>query len=127
MNSLLIVINEEYLSKGIALALMDYFPSIHTTKNPFEAIELVRKGKIDTIITELCFNTLESREYTTKLIDAMSLQCTLIIIKDSPLEINKISSKQNIIIQQKPISIKKIISIINSIKENSIKTKKEET
>ncbi len=45
MNSLLIVINEEYLSKGIALALMDYFQSIHTTKNPYDAIEIVRKGK----------------------------------------------------------------------------------
>ena len=121
MNSLLIVIKEEYLSKGIALALMDYFQSIHTTKNPYEAIELIRKGKIDTIITELNFNTIDVKEYTKKIIEEMSSQCNLIIIKDAPLSIDEFNSKQNIIVQQKPISIKKIISIINSIKDNSIK------
>lgn len=121
MKSLLIVINEEYLSKGIALALMDHFQSIHTTKNPYEAIDLVRKGKIDTILTELSFNTIESKDYTKKIIETMGNECNLIIIKDAPLEIDTISSYQNIIIQQKPISIKNIISIINSIKDNSIK------
>ena len=121
MNSLLIVINEEYLSKGIALALMDYFQTIHTTKNPYEAIKILKREKIDSVITELNFNTIEATEYTKKIIEGMSSQCNLIIIKDAPLDINEFTSKQNIIVQQKPISIKKIISIVNSIKDNSIK------
>ena len=121
MNSLLIVINEEYLSKGIALALMDYFQTIHTTKNPFEAIKILKREKIDSVITELNFNTIEAKEYTNKIIEGIGSQCNLIIVKDAPLEIDELNSKQNIIVQQKPISIKKIISIINSIKDNSIK------
>ena len=121
MNSLLIVINEEYLSKGIALALMDYFQTIHTTKNPFEAIKILKREKIDSVITELNFNTIEATEYTNKIIEGIGSQCNLIIVKDAPLEIDELNSKQNIIVQQKPISIKKIISIINSITDNSIK------
>ena len=121
MNSLLIVINEEYLSKGIALALMDYFQTIHTTKNPFEAIKILKREKIDSVITELNFNTIEAKEYTNKIIEGIGSQCNLIIVKDAPLEIDELNSKQNIIVQQKPISIKKIISLINSIKDNSIK------
>ena len=121
MNSLLIVINEEYLSKGIALALMDYFQTIHTTKNPYEAIKILKREKIDSVITELNFNTIDAAEYTKKIIEGMSSQCNLIIVNDAPLEIDEFSSWQNIFIQQKPISIKKIISIINSIKDNSIK------
>jgi two-component SAPR family response regulator len=123
MNSLLIVINEEYLSKGIALALMDYFQSIHTIKNPYEAIELLKKGKIDTIITELNFNTIEFEEYTKRIIEEMGNQCNLIIIEDEPFQLNEMKGNQNIIVQQKPISIKKIIKTINSIRENSIKPK----
>ena len=121
MNSLLIVINEEYLSKGIALALMDYFQTIHTTKNPYEAIKILKREKIDSVITELNFNTIEAKEYTNKIIEGIGSQCNLIIVKDAPLEIDELNSKQNIIVQQKPISIKKIISLINSIKDNSIK------
>ena len=121
MNSLLIVINEEYLSKGIALALMDYFQTIHTTKNPYEAIKILKREKIDSVITELNFNTIEATEYTNKIIEGIGSQCNLIIVKDAPLEIDELNSKQNIIVQQKPISIKKIISIINSITDNSIK------
>ena len=121
MNSLLIVINEEYLSKGIALALMDYFQTIHTTKNPYEAIKILKREKIDSVITELNFNTIEATEYTNKIIEGIGSQCNLIIVKDAPLEIDELNSKQNIIVQQKPISIKKIISLINSIKDNSIK------
>ena len=122
MKSLLIVIKEEYLAKGIALALMDYFQTIHTTKNPYEAIKILKRGKIDSVITELNFSTIEAIEYSRKIIKSLSSHCNLIIIKDAPLEIDEFSSKQNIIVQQKPISIKKIISIINSIKDNSIKT-----
>ena len=39
------MLNEEYLSKGIALGVIDYFQSIHTTKNPYEAIEILKNEK----------------------------------------------------------------------------------
>jgi DNA-binding NtrC family response regulator len=126
MKSLLLVINEEYLSKGIALALMDHFQSIHTTKNPYEAIEILSKDNIDTVITELNFSTIEVKEYTKKIFDELKKDCNLIIIKDASFQLEEVIVNQNIIIQQKPISIKTIISIINSIKENSIKTKEGE-
>jgi DNA-binding NtrC family response regulator len=126
MKSLLLVISEEYLSKGIALALMDHFQSIHTTKNPYEAIEILSKDNIDIVITELNFSTIEVKEYTTKIFDELKKDCNIIIIKDAPFQLEEMNVNQNIIIQQKPISIKTIISIINSIKENSIKTKEGE-
>jgi DNA-binding NtrC family response regulator len=126
MKSLLLVISEEYLSKGIALALMDHFQSIHTTKNPYEAIEILSKDNIDIVITELNFSTIEVKEYTTKIFDQLKKDCNLIIIKDASFQLEEVIVNQNIIIQQKPISIKTIISIINSIKENSIKTKEGE-
>ena len=99
MRSLLIVIKEEHLSKGIALALMDYFPTIHTTKNPYEAIELLKNEKIDVIITGLDF-----------------------IIKDGSFSISEFNSATNIIIQQKPILIPNIIRLIQSLKENLTQT-----
>ena len=117
MKSLLLVISEEYLSKGIALALMDHFQSIHTTKNPYEAIEILSKDNIDTVITELNFSTIEVKEYTTKIFDELKKDCNLIIIKDASFQLEEMIVNQNIIIQQKPISIKTIISIINSIKK----------
>lgn len=126
MRSLLIVIKEEHLSKGLALAFMDHFQSIHTTKNPYEAVELLRKEKIDTVITEVNFNTITANSYIKGIIKEMQSQCNLIVIKDARFEIEEFGSNQNIIIQQKPISIKTIISIINSIEENSTEKKEEE-
>ncbi len=84
MKSLLLVINEEYLSKGIALALMDHFQSIHTTKNPYEAIEILSKDNIDTVITELNFSTIEAKIYVKKMMEVINKKCNLIIIKDAP-------------------------------------------
>lgn len=126
MRSLLIVIKEEQFSKGLALAFMDHFQSIHTTKNPYEAVELLRKEKIDTVITEVNFNTIAANSYIKGIINEMKSQCNLIVIEDAPFEIEEFGSNQNIIVQQKPISIKTMISIINSIEENSTEKNKEE-
>lgn len=126
MRSLLIVIKEEHLSKGLALAFMDHFQSIHSTKNPYEAVEILRKEKIDTVITEVDFNTIEANNYIKKIINEIKRKCILIIIKDARFVIDEYGSNLNIIVQQKPISIKTIISIINSIKENPTEKKEEE-
>ena len=126
MKSLLLVINEEYLSKGIALALMDHFQSIHTTKNPYEAIEILSKDNINTVITELNFSTIEAKIYLKKLMEVINKKHNLIIIKDAPLELDQVITTQNLIIQQKPISIQNILGVIKSINEKSIQKNKGE-
>jgi len=126
MKSLLLVINEEYLSKGIALALMDYFQSIHTTKNPYEAIEILNKDNIDTVITELNFSTIEAKIYLNKMMDVINKKCNLIIIKDAPLELDEVITSPNLIIQQKPISIQNILDVIKTINEKSFQKNKGE-
>jgi len=62
LKSLLIVINEEYLSKGITLALLEHFKSIHTTQNPFEAIEICKNEMIDIVISNVNFSTIKPEE-----------------------------------------------------------------
>jgi hypothetical protein len=98
---------------------MDHFQSIHTTKNPYEAIEILNTENIDTVITELNFNTIEAKTYSKKILNVIKKECNLIFIKDSQLELDNTITTPNIIIQQKPISIQRIIEIIKSINEKS--------
>ncbi len=120
MKSLLIVIKEEFLAKGIALALMDDFQSIHTTKNPYDAINIVKEEKVNVVITELGFETLDCNSYLEKLTRVASKGITVIIIKDGEILLKELSSNINIVIQQKPISIPNVKKIIKSLKENTI-------
>ena len=119
LRSLLIVIKEEYLSKGIALALMDYFQSIHNTKNPYEAIEILKKEKIDIIISGVDFKTIEPDDYVESVINHTKQAAAIIIINDASFSMNESSTEANIILQQKPISIPNIINLIKSLKENT--------
>ena len=118
MKSLLIVISEEYLSKGIAIALMDSFQSIHTTKNPYEAVEILIKENIDIIITEVNFNTIETDNYIDKLINLSSSPKLIILIKDSKIKIDLNHLSENIVIEEKPISVQHIKTIISSVTIN---------
>jgi len=120
MKSLLIVIKDEFLAKGVALALMDDFQTIHSTKNPYDAINIVKEEKISVVITELGFETLDSNSYLEKLTRIASQGITLIVIKDGEILLKELSSDINIIIQQKPISVPNIKKIIKSLKENTI-------
>ena len=115
MRSLLIVIKEEYLSKGIALALMDYFQSIHTTKNPYEAIEICKKEMIDIVISNVNFSTIKPEEYLSSISNYANKSKSIIIIKDAPFKIEDYNSTPDIIIKEKSVSIKDIKEIINSI------------
>ena len=128
MKSLLIVIKEEFLSKGIALALMDSFQSIHTTRNPFDAINIVKEEKINVVITELGFETLDCNSYFKKLSSVASKGTTVIVIKDGEMLLSELLSdiNINIIIQQKPISVTNINNLIKSLKENTIQLNKGE-
>ena len=119
MKSLLIVIKEEFLSKGIALALMNYFQSIHTTKNPYDAIKMVKEEKINVVITELRFETLDSDGYLEKLTNASPKGTSIIIIKDDTISLKDSANGINIIIQEKPISLQYIKTIIKSLEHNS--------
>lgn len=115
MKSILIVVKEEFLAKGIALALMENFQSIHSTKNPFEALKIASKEKIDLIITELKFKTLDSRTYLDKVIDTAETGSAIIILSDDKITIDYKSKELNLIIYNKPISIKKIKNLIDSL------------
>ena len=126
MKSLLIVIKEEFLVKGIALALMDHFQSIHTTKNPYVAIKMVKEEKINVVITELRFETLDSKSYLEKLSNASLQGTSIIIIKDDTITFKESTSNVNIIIQEKPISLMNIKNIIRSLEQNSITLNKGE-
>lgn len=120
MKSLLIAIKEEHLSKGIALALMDYFPRIYNTKNPYEAIEIIKNDNVDIIITELNFNTIEAKEYFEKISKNVKEKCNVIILYDDSIDVSKFNLLPNMMVEPKPISIKKIINIINTIKINFV-------
>ena len=126
MKSLLIVIKEEFLAKGIALALMDDFQSIHTTKNPYDAINIVKEEKVNVVITELDFETLDCNSYLEKLTRVVSKGITVIIIKDGEILLKDFPSDINIVIQQKPISVPNVKRIIKSLKENTIQLNKGE-
>ncbi len=117
MKSLLIVVKEEFLAKGIAIALMDKFQSIHTTKNSFEAFDIVEKEKIDIIITEIVFDTIDSNAYLKKLIDKSKIGSSVLVLNDSSIILPKFNKQINVIIQQRPISIKRIKKIIESLYE----------
>ena len=115
MRSLLIVIKEEYLSKGIALASMDYFQSIHTTKNPYEAFEILNNEKIDIIISELDFKTIKPNEYFEKLVIHSQSINSIVILKDTDFNIVDFNPESKIIVEEKPISIPNIIGLIKSL------------
>ncbi len=117
MKSLLIVIEEEYLSKGIALGLMNDYQSIHTTKNPYEAIEILKKDNINAIISEVKFSTISVKKYLSSL-EKDSKKATKIIILYEDQNQDFIKSEKFIFIQ-KPIAI---LNIIETLKSNS-KTK----
>jgi len=119
MRSLLIVVKEEFLAKGIALAMMEKFQSIHTTQNPFEALKIAANERIDLTITELKFKTLDSKSYLNKIVDVSKIGSTIILLQDDDLSVDKQEKELNIIIQQRPISIKNILNVIKSIKEKS--------
>ncbi len=123
MDSLLIVIKEKSLAKGLALALMDNFQSIHTTKSPFTALKIIQTEKIDLIITEITFNTIENDTYIDRLTNFSQIGSTIIILNDGSFSLSKETKLLNIIIQQKPISVKQIRNIIDSLIENFTKSK----
>ena len=116
LNSLLLVINEEYLSKGFALALLDYFQSIHTTRNPFEALELLSKKEIDILITNVKFKTIDADAYLKDLMKLSKNLKSIIIIKDAPFQMSENESECDIIIKDKSVSIKSIIESIKTLK-----------
>jgi DNA-binding NtrC family response regulator len=117
MESLLIVIKERSFAKGLALALMDSFQSIHTTKSPFTALKIIKTEKIDFIITEISFDTIESNLYIERLTDSSQIGSTIIILNDGSFSLSKETKLLNIIIQQKPVAVKQIIKIIESLTE----------
>jgi len=117
MESLLIVIKERSFAKGLALALMDTFQSIHTTKSPFTALKITETERIDLIITEISFDTIESNIYIKKITDYLPTSSTIIILNDGSFSLPIETQLTNIIIQQKPISIKQIIKIIDLLTE----------
>ncbi|VAX16173.1 hypothetical protein MNBD_IGNAVI01-2132 [hydrothermal vent metagenome] len=117
MKSLLLLIKDEYLSKGIAVALMDYFTSIHSTKNPFEAINIVKNKSIDFIITEVEFNTLDTQGYIEEIFRHVKQNTQVIIIKDEYLDLSKLKSNTDLIIFNKPLSIQKIINVVRSFED----------
>ena len=117
MKSLLIVIEEEYLSKGIALGLMNDYQSIHTTKNPYEAIEILKKENIDAIISEVKFSTISVKKYLERLDKVSKKTKKRIIIHEDPTGDYNLS--EEFIFIQKPIAI---LNIIETLKSNS-KTK----
>lgn len=119
MKSLLVIIKEDFLAKGIALALMDNFQSIHTTKNPYDAINIVKEEKVDVVITELRFETIDSNSFFEKLTNASVKGTTFIIIRDNSISLKKTTKNINIIIQEKPISLQHIKTIIKSLEHNS--------
>ena len=113
MRSLLIVVKEEFLAKGLALALMDNFQSIHTTKNPFTALNIINTENIDLVITEITFDTIESSTYIDKITDSSKMDSTIIILNDGTFTLSHNEKKMNFIILSKPISVKKILEIID--------------
>lgn len=121
MRSLLVVINEEHLSKGVALALMDHFPRIFITKNPYEAINILREEKVDIIVTELSFNTIETNDYLDNISKSYNNENNVILIYDDSIDINKFKLTPNMLLEPKPISIKKILTIVNNIKDKLLK------
>lgn len=122
MKSLLIVIKDENFSRGIAIALLDHFQSVHSTKNPYEALKILKKEKINTIITENSFSTIEEEVYLENLIMSVNPKSKIIIIQDAPIQMKEKYLGPNIIIQQKPITIKSIVSTLELHKN---KTKNE--
>lgn len=118
MKSLLIVIEEEYLSKGMAIALMNDYQSIHTTKNPFEAIEILERESIDAIISDAKFSTISVEKYISRLEKASKKATKIIILHEDPNEDYIQSDK--IIFRQKPISIINIIEILKSNSKSKI-------
>jgi len=122
VKSLLLLVKDEYLSKGIAVALMDYFTSIHSTKNPFEAINIVKNKSIDLIITEVEFNTLDTQSYIDEIFRYINQNTQVMIIKDEYLDMSKLKSNTDLIIFSKPLSIQKIINVVKSF-ENVIEKK----
>jgi DNA-binding NtrC family response regulator len=113
LKSALIVVSEEYLSKGIALALLDQFQSINSTRNPFEALSILNDKQIDLIITGVIFSTIGPDEYLKKLINSSQGLGNIIILKDTEFKVEDYESQTNLVIHQKPISIKNIINIID--------------
>ncbi len=113
MQSLLIVVKEDFLAKGIALALMDDFQSIHTTKNSYDAFNILEREKIDVIITETIFNTIESDVYLQKIISLLAHGSSVIVLNEASLSLPQFNKRINIILQQKPISIKKLKKSLN--------------
>ncbi len=120
MQSLLIVVKEDFLAKGIALALMDDFQSIHTTKNSYDAFKILERENIDVVITEIIFDTIESNVYLKKIINLSKRGSSVIVLNDASLSLPQFNKQINIIIQQKPISIKRIKKIIESVSERKI-------
>jgi DNA-binding NtrC family response regulator len=109
VKSILIVLNEEILAKGIAVALLDYFQSVHIIKNPFEVLEKINAENIEVIITDLQFNTMDSDYYLKNLLNKNPLPKIFIVEDEDP----KILHDENRIkIIKKPITIKSIIEAI---------------
>ncbi|MCB9219854.1 MAG: hypothetical protein H6610_10405 [Ignavibacteriales bacterium] len=120
------MLNEEYLSKGIALGVIDYFQSIHTTKNPYEAIEILKNEKIDFLITDIDFKTIKSEEYIDEIICLSRNLETILLIDHATIKIENLDSTAKIIIQKKPVSLKSIINIVATINRNIVDQKKGE-
>lgn len=118
MKSLLLVVKEEFLSKGITLALLEYFPSIHSTKNSYEALKLLSTEKIDVVISEINFNTIDTYDYVKEIIKYSTTLKSIILLADSPLSIDDYGRLKNLTILPKPVSIQDIIHIINQLEEN---------
>ena len=116
MQTLLLVVKDDFLSKGIALGLLDTFRSIHTTKNPYEAIEISKQKDLDVIITNIGFDTLDSDKFLSEL-SFHSKSCkAIIILKDAPFTIKQLDTNCEIIIKDETVSVNGIIESIGKIK-----------
>ncbi len=120
MRSLLIIIKEKFLAKGLALALMDSFQSIHTTKNPFTAFKILRNEKIDLIISEVTFDTIESSIYIEKLTNNSNKDSSIIIINDGEFFLSGSAKQIKSIIATEQLSVIEIKSIIDSLQKQQI-------
>jgi|GEM_PF-6076179 len=110
LSSLLLIVSDESVRKGIALRAMDYFEEIRMTDNLAEVLEVITHHKFSIIIIDSDY--LPQIKSLKEFFESVAHSVIMFLGTSIPSDLKEYEKIEKCKMYEKPISIKQIISDI---------------